>query len=56
MNIDPQKALKKTNIKFRHRFVDIEENLSVQSKMLTDVSLQSLQEIKDLWNKAKNKQ
>ncbi|WP_407966027.1 nucleoside triphosphate pyrophosphohydrolase [Bartonella sp. C271] len=51
LNIDPQKALKKTNIKFRNRFANIEENLSAQSKMLTDVSLQ---EIEDLWNKAQN--
>ncbi|MDD9332589.1 MAG: MazG nucleotide pyrophosphohydrolase domain-containing protein, partial [Bartonella sp.] len=52
LNIDPQKALKKTNIKFRNRFANIEENLLAQSKMLTDVSLK---EMEDLWNKAKNK-
>ncbi|ATO57286.1 nucleoside triphosphate pyrophosphohydrolase [Bartonella sp. 1-1C] len=51
LNIDPQKALKKTNIKFRNRFANIEENLLAQSKMLTDVSSK---EMKDLWKKAKN--
>ncbi|WP_438721495.1 nucleoside triphosphate pyrophosphohydrolase [Bartonella rochalimae] len=51
LNIDPQKALKKTNTKFRNRFANIGENLLAQSKMLTDVSLK---EMEDLWNKAKN--
>ncbi|WP_102830288.1 nucleoside triphosphate pyrophosphohydrolase [Bartonella bovis] len=53
LNIDPQKALKKTNIKFRNRFTYIEESLSNQSKTLVDVSLK---EMENLWNKAKNTQ
>ncbi|UNE55299.1 nucleoside triphosphate pyrophosphohydrolase [Bartonella machadoae] len=50
LNINPQKALKETNKKFRNRFNYIEENLSTQSKTLTDASLS---EMEDLWNKAK---
>ncbi|MEL6088827.1 nucleoside triphosphate pyrophosphohydrolase [Bartonella schoenbuchensis] len=53
LNIDPQKALKKTNIKFRNRFTYIEESLSNQSKKLIDVSLK---EMEALWNEAKNTQ
>lgn len=52
LDIDSQKALKKTNTKFRNRFTYIEENLSAQSKTLTDASLN---EMEDLWNKAKNR-
>ncbi|WP_375636043.1 nucleoside triphosphate pyrophosphohydrolase [Bartonella sp. MR90HLJMH] len=51
--IDPQKALKKTNIKFRNRFAYIEEKLSTQSKTLTDASLN---EMEALWKQAKNEQ
>ncbi|WP_208435754.1 nucleoside triphosphate pyrophosphohydrolase [Bartonella phoceensis] len=51
-NIDSQKALKKTNIKFRNRFTYIEESLSTQSKTLADASLN---EMEDLWNEAKTK-
>ncbi|WP_078691783.1 nucleoside triphosphate pyrophosphohydrolase [Bartonella taylorii] len=51
LNINSQKALKKTNTKFRNRFTYIEENLSAQSKTLADASLN---EMEDLWNKAKN--
>ncbi|WP_208440561.1 nucleoside triphosphate pyrophosphohydrolase [Bartonella raoultii] len=49
-NIDSQKALKKTNIKFRNRFAYIEESLSTRSKTLAEASLN---EMEDLWNKAK---
>ncbi|WP_375677955.1 nucleoside triphosphate pyrophosphohydrolase [Bartonella sp. AP72JLCBS] len=49
--IDSQKALKKTNIKFRNRFAYIEEKLSTQSKTLTDASLN---EMEALWKQAKN--
>ncbi|MCZ2328336.1 nucleoside triphosphate pyrophosphohydrolase [Bartonella sp. F02] len=51
LNINPQKALKKTNTKFRNRFTYIEENLSAQSKTPDDVSLNILE---SLWNEAKN--
>ncbi|WP_375659141.1 nucleoside triphosphate pyrophosphohydrolase [Bartonella sp. MR30HLJHH] len=51
--IDSQKALKKTNIKFRNRFTYIEEKLSTQSKTLTDASLN---EMETLWKQAKNEQ
>lgn len=49
--IDSQKALKKTNTKFRNRFAYIEEKLSTQSKTLTDASLN---EMEVLWKRAKN--
>ncbi|WP_455466765.1 nucleoside triphosphate pyrophosphohydrolase [Bartonella sp. B39] len=52
LNIDSQKALKKTNTKFRNRFAYIEESLSTQSKTLADASLN---EMEYLWDKAKNK-
>ncbi|WP_208437643.1 nucleoside triphosphate pyrophosphohydrolase [Bartonella taylorii] len=51
LDIDSQKALKKTNTKFRNRFTYIEGNLSAQSRTLADASLN---EMEDLWNKAKN--
>ncbi|GAA5105110.1 nucleoside triphosphate pyrophosphohydrolase [Bartonella jaculi] len=51
LNIDSQKALKKTNTKFRNRFAYIEESLSTQSKTLADATLN---EMEDLWNKSKN--
>ncbi|GAA5103133.1 nucleoside triphosphate pyrophosphohydrolase [Bartonella acomydis] len=52
LNIDSQKALKKTNTKFRNRFAYIEETLSTQSKIPTDASLS---EMESLWNEAKNR-
>lgn len=52
LNIDAQKALKKTNTKFRNRFNYIEKKLSKQSKTLADASLN---EMEALWNKAKSK-
>lgn len=52
LNFDPQKALKKTNIKFRNRFSYIEENLSAQSKTLSDAALA---EMEFLWKEAKKK-
>ncbi len=51
--IDSQKALKKTNTKFRSRFAYIEKKLSTQSKTLTDASLN---EMEALWKKAKKEQ
>ncbi|WP_330167667.1 nucleoside triphosphate pyrophosphohydrolase [Bartonella grahamii] len=53
LTIDSQKALKKTNIKFRNRFAYIEEKLSTQSKKLSDASLNEMEE---LWKQAKNEQ
>ncbi|UTO29111.1 nucleoside triphosphate pyrophosphohydrolase [Bartonella harrusi] len=50
LNINPQKALKETNKKFRNRFSYIEDNISMQSKTLADTSLS---EMEGLWNKAK---
>ncbi|EJF87306.1 nucleoside triphosphate pyrophosphohydrolase [Bartonella rattimassiliensis] len=52
LTIDSQKALKKTNTKFRNRFTYIEEKLSTQSKTLMDASLNEMEE---LWQQAKNK-
>ncbi|MET3589643.1 ATP diphosphatase [Bartonella silvatica] len=52
LNIDAQKALKKTNTKFRNRFSYIEESLTHQSKTLTETSLT---EMENLWNDAKEK-
>lgn len=51
--IDSQKALKRTNTKFRNRFAYIEKKLSTQSKTLTDASLK---EMEALWKKAKKEQ
>ncbi|MBX4335630.1 nucleoside triphosphate pyrophosphohydrolase [Bartonella raoultii] len=51
LNVDSQKALKKTNTKFRNRFSYIEEQLSKQSKTLVEASLN---EMENLWKKAKN--
>ncbi|UNF47661.1 nucleoside triphosphate pyrophosphohydrolase [Bartonella krasnovii] len=51
--IDTQKALKKTNTKFRNRFAYIEKKLSTQSKTLTDTSLK---EMEALWKEAKKEQ
>ncbi|CAK01695.1 nucleoside triphosphate pyrophosphohydrolase [Bartonella tribocorum] len=53
LEIDSQKALKKTNKKFRNRFAYIEEKLSTQSKTLTEASLN---EMEVLWKQAKNEQ
>ncbi|WP_019221973.1 nucleoside triphosphate pyrophosphohydrolase [Bartonella senegalensis] len=53
LNIDSQKALKKTNTKFRNRFAYIEESLYKQSKIPADTTLE---EMEALWNKAKGEE
>jgi XTP/dITP diphosphohydrolase len=49
LKIDPETALEKTNKKFIQRFKFIEENAT------KDLSDMSLEEMDELWNKAKNK-
>lgn len=50
LDVEPETALKKTNRKFRQRFKFIEDELKRQEKTLQDASLE---EMDDLWNKAK---
>lgn len=52
LDIDPQKALLRTNQKFRNRFDFIEKSLAEENKPLTDADLQ---ELETLWDKAKTK-
>ena len=52
LDIDPQKALLRTNQKFRDRFDFIEKTLAKEHKPLADADLQ---ELEALWNKAKTK-
>ena len=53
LEIDAETALKKTNRKFRQRFAFIEKELKENGKSLEKTSLQ---EMDDLWNKAKSLQ
>lgn len=48
--INPESALEKTNIKFRKRFMYIEEKAKENGKVLTDMSLE---EMDAFWNEAK---
>jgi XTP/dITP diphosphohydrolase len=48
--INPENALEKTNIKFRNRFMYIENEAGVQGKKITDMNLD---EMDVLWNAAK---
>lgn len=50
LEIEPETALKRTNRKFRRRFRFIEAELKRSEK---DIKTASLQEMDDLWNKAK---
>jgi MazG family protein len=52
LDIEPETALKKTNRKFRQRFKFIEDELKREGKSLEAASLN---EMDDLWNKAKSK-
>lgn len=51
LDVEPETALKKTNRKFRNRFKFIEQQLKIQSRTLTDASLE---EIDELWNLSKS--
>lgn len=52
LDVEPETALKRTNRKFRQRFKFIEDELKMQSKEFSDVSLD---EMDGLWNKAKSR-
>lgn len=51
LNVEPETALKRTNRKFRHRFLFIESELTKRGKTLEE---SSLEEMDALWNEAKN--
>jgi MazG family protein len=50
LDVEPETALKKTNVKFRRRFKFIEQQLKAGGRTLEDASLQEMDE---LWNAAK---
>ncbi len=50
LDIEPETALKRTNRKFRQRFKFIEDQLKLEGK---DLDGATLEEMDDLWNKAK---
>eukprot|EP01035_Chromulina_nebulosa_P041918 gene41918-56768_t len=50
LNIDPETALEKTNIKFRTRFMKMEEIALRRSKSLEEMTLE---EMDDVWNEVK---
>lgn len=50
LNVDPEAALERTNLKFIRRFKYIEEQAAAQQKALQDMSLTEMDE---LWNRAK---
>ncbi len=50
VNVDPERALEKTNKKFIRRFTRVEEMAGEQGKSLHDMTLW---EMDDLWNKVK---
>ena len=50
LDVEPETALKRTNRKFRKRFKFVEDELKGAGRKLND---SSLQEMDDLWNKAK---
>lgn len=52
LNIDPEKAIKRTNSKFRKRFAYIEQALDKSGKTLKN---SSLNEMESLWQEAKGK-
>jgi XTP/dITP diphosphohydrolase len=51
LNINPDDALEKTNLKFIHRFQYIEKKAKKKGKKITDLSLKVMEEY---WQKAKN--
>ena len=50
LDVDPEGALRRTNLKFEQRFSHIETRLAEQGKSLEDATLQEMDE---LWNEAK---
>ena len=50
LDIDPEKALEKTNKKFISRFQKMEETVWAENQDMKNLSLQELDEI---WNKVK---
>lgn len=51
LKVNPEESLRKANKKFSSRFKSIEDNLSFKDKEWSDTSLEEMEE---LWNKAKN--
>ncbi len=51
--VDAEAALRATNLKFKKRFIYIEQRANQQGRALKEMSLQ---ELDDLWNEAKEKQ
>lgn len=49
--IDAESALRKTNIKFKNRFAYVEQGARKQSRSLSDMTLEEMEE---LWQEAKN--
>ncbi|MBP6456034.1 MAG: nucleoside triphosphate pyrophosphohydrolase [Chitinophagaceae bacterium] len=52
LNIDPEKALEKTNQKFTVRFQKMEQEIELSKKNITEYSLKEMDQI---WNNIKNK-
>jgi uncharacterized protein YabN with tetrapyrrole methylase and pyrophosphatase domain len=50
--VDAESALRATNLKFKSRFAHIEAGARMQSRRLTDLSLD---EMENLWQEAKKK-
>jgi MazG family protein len=53
LKVDPEQALRKTNVKFRRRFGRIEEGLAASGKTLQDASME---EMESLWQEAKREE
>jgi uncharacterized protein YabN with tetrapyrrole methylase and pyrophosphatase domain len=50
--INPEDALRRTNAKFRRRFVELEKRVRAKNKKLRDLNLRELDKI---WNEVKQK-
>ena len=50
LDVDPESALREANVRFRHRFNQIEKAALSQEKRVSDLSLD---EMNDLWEGAK---
>jgi tetrapyrrole methylase family protein/MazG family protein len=51
LDVDPESALREANVRFRHRFNQIEKAALRQDKRVSDLSLE---EMNDLWEGAKS--
>jgi uncharacterized protein YabN with tetrapyrrole methylase and pyrophosphatase domain len=52
LNIDPETALEKTNLKFKDRFIKMEEMVLGLNKSLGEMSLSEMDAV---WNEVKNR-